>query len=163
MAEQKFLTGIYEAPFGFLCLKMDSDGFLLSITLREQPLCFDWEGGKSNSFKPLADLKKQLSEYFNRKRKVFSVPLRLYGTVFQKRIWNFLLKIPYGEFCTYKNLACNADSLKGARAAGNAVGANPIPVIIPCHRVIPSSGGVGNYNAGADIKKMLLDLEGIVC
>lgn len=103
---------------------------------------------------------KQLKEYFNGERKSFNIPLELKGTEFQKRVWNELIKIPYGDAASYKEIAEKIGSKKSYRAVGNANGKNPIPIIIPCHRVIISNGKLGGYTGGLEIKIKLLELEG---
>lgn len=103
---------------------------------------------------------KLLGEYFDRKRKKFELPLEIVGTDFQKRVWNQLLKIQYGETISYKELALRLGNLKTIRAAARANGANPLPIIIPCHRVIGSDGKLVGYGGGLDIKEKLLQLEG---
>lgn len=81
------------------------------------------------------------------------------GTGFQKAVWKKLLEVPYGEVITYKELACAVGRPAAARAVGNAVGANPVPIVIPCHRVL-AANGLGGYACGVEIKKDLLKLEG---
>jgi methylated-DNA-[protein]-cysteine S-methyltransferase len=103
---------------------------------------------------------KQLREYFEYKRKVFDLPLEIIGTDFQKRVWKELIKIPYGETISYKELAIRLGNLKTIRAAARANGANPLPIIIPCHRVIGSDGKMVGYGGGVDVKEKLLELEG---
>ena len=103
---------------------------------------------------------KQLEEYFERKRKVFDLPLEIIGTDFQKKVWKELLIIPYGETISYKELALRLGNLKTIRAAARANGANPLPIIIPCHRVIGSDGKLVGYGGGLDVKEKLLQLEG---
>ena len=103
---------------------------------------------------------KQLREYFERKRKFFDLPLEIIGTDFQKRVWKELLIISYGETISYKELALRLGNLKTIRAAARANGANPLPIIIPCHRVIGSDGKLVGYGGGLDVKEKLLELEG---
>lgn len=102
---------------------------------------------------------KQLSEYFNGKRKEFNLPLDPVGTKFQKSVWMALLNIPYGETRTYKEIAIKVGNEKGARAVGMANNKNPISIIIPCHRVIGSNKKLVGYAGGLHIKEKLLDLE----
>ena len=102
----------------------------------------------------------QLSEYFKGKRKLFKLPLDIEGTEFQKRVWKELEKIPYGETITYKELAIRLGDEKVIRAAASANGANPLSIIIPCHRVIGSDGSLIGYGGGLHIKEKLLALEG---
>lgn len=102
----------------------------------------------------------QLQEYFNRERKEFNLPLEMEGTDFQKRVWNELLKIPYGKTISYKTLALRLGNEKVIRAAATANGSNPLPIIVPCHRVIGSDGLMVGYGGGIELKEKLLTLEG---
>lgn len=102
----------------------------------------------------------QLEEYFNRKRKVFNIPLDIEGTDFQKKVWNELLNIPYGKTISYKQLSKRLGNPKLLRAVGKANSTNPVAVVIPCHRVINSNGDLGGYAGGLEIKEKLLELEG---
>ena len=101
----------------------------------------------------------QLKEYFNKKREIFTIPLDIKGTTFQKQVWEALCKIPYGTTCSYKDIAHMIQNPKAVRAIGNANHKNPIAIIIPCHRVIAYDKSIGGYAFGTDIKKYLLDLE----
>ena len=105
----------------------------------------------------------QLKEYFLGKRKKFDLPLDINGTDFQKSIWSLLQKIPYAKLYSYMDLAIKIKNVGAVRAVGQANKANPIPIIIPCHRVIGSNGGLTGF-AGSDpknieFKKLLLDIE----
>jgi len=102
----------------------------------------------------------QLDEYFAGKRRYFDLPLEPTGTDFQKQIWKVLCEIPFGKTITYKELATTAKNPKAIRAAGAANGKNPIYIIIPCHRVIGSSGSLTGYAGGLEMKEKLLKLEG---
>ncbi|WP_411503444.1 methylated-DNA--[protein]-cysteine S-methyltransferase [Brevibacillus centrosporus] len=108
-----------------------------------------------------AAAKKQLEEYFAGERKVFDLPIVLYGTPFQKSVWNALADIPYGETRSYKDIALAIGAAKAVRAIGGANNRNPIPIIIPCHRVIGSNGALVGYGGGLPIKEHLLALEGV--
>ncbi|OAV73938.1 Methylated-DNA--protein-cysteine methyltransferase, constitutive [Bacteroidales bacterium Barb7] len=101
----------------------------------------------------------QLEEYFAGKRTGFDLPLQQDGTSFQQKVWSELLRIPYGTTITYAELASRSGNPKACRAAGSANGKNNIFIIIPCHRVIQSSGKTGGYAYGTDMKQFLLDLE----
>ena len=108
-------------------------------------------------------LPEQLKQYFESELKTFTVPLDIQGTTFQLQVWNELMKIPYGEVVTYKYIALKIKNEKSFRAVGNAVGANPVPIIIPCHRVIKTSGLLGGFSGGGPkVKEKLLELEGCV-
>jgi len=102
----------------------------------------------------------QLKEYFAGTRKEFDVPLDIEGTDFQQKVWNELQKIPYGKTISYKSLSEKLGDVKAIRAVGKANGQNPIPIIIPCHRVIGANGTLVGYAGGLAIKEKLLHLEG---
>ena len=111
----------------------------------------------------LAKAKKELDNYFAGKLKYFTVNIDLQeGSPFDCTVWKALLTIPYGETRSYKWLAGAVGRPKAARAVGSANGRNPIAIIIPCHRVIASGGGLGGYSGGLDIKRMLLGVERVV-
>ncbi|UXZ05869.1 methylated-DNA--[protein]-cysteine S-methyltransferase [Moraxella nasicaprae] len=102
----------------------------------------------------------QLNEYFAGQRQQFDVPLNLQvGTVFQQTVWQVLCDIPYGQTISYARLAQLIGKPTAYRACANANGKNPISIIIPCHRVIASDGGIGGYTGGLDIKQKLLQIE----
>ncbi|NDV47279.1 methylated-DNA--[protein]-cysteine S-methyltransferase [Paludibacter sp. 221] len=106
-------------------------------------------------------LKNELEEYFGKKRKIFTVPLDLVGTDFQKEVWSALLKIPQGETVSYKQLATRIGDTKAVRAVANANAMNKIAIIVPCHRIIGSDNSLTGYAGGLDRKMKLLNLEGI--
>jgi O-6-methylguanine DNA methyltransferase len=101
----------------------------------------------------------QLRNYLEGKLKRFDCSLDLRGTSFQKKVWSALAKIPYGETKSYQEIAKSIGHPKAFRAVGNANGANPIPIILPCHRVIESNGGLGGFGYGIKVKQQLLDFE----
>ena len=103
----------------------------------------------------------ELDEYFHGNRKVFDVPLKMVGTDFQKRVWEALLRVPFGTTSTYLQLAKNIKNEKAVRAVASANGANSMSIIIPCHRIIGSNGKLVGYAGGLPIKKQLLKLEQI--
>ena len=103
----------------------------------------------------------QLKEYFEGNRKSFDLPIDAKGTEFQKKVWDELLKIPYGETKSYKDIALAIGNEKACRAIGMANNKNPIPIIIPCHRVIGSNKKLVGYSGGIDIKEKLLNIENI--
>jgi len=104
----------------------------------------------------------QLQEYFRGERRGFDLQLDLQGTPFQQKVWKALMAIPYGETRSYRDIAREINCPKGFRAVGQANGSNPIPIIIPCHRVVASDGSLGGYSGGLEIKKALLALEGVL-
>lgn len=102
---------------------------------------------------------KQILEYLKGERQTFDLPLRPQGTPFQQKVWTALLNIPYGETRTYRDLAQAVDCPRGFQAVGQANSKNPIPILIPCHRVIGSSGALRGYAGGTDLQQTLLSLE----
>jgi len=109
--------------------------------------------------KILTQTKTQLDKYFKGELKNFSIPLKLTGTDFQKKVWQALLQIPYGKTISYKQEALNIGNEKAFRTVANANGKNPISIIVPCHRVVNSNGKLGGYTGGIEKKVFLLDLE----
>jgi O-6-methylguanine DNA methyltransferase len=104
----------------------------------------------------------QLTRYFNGKLAKFTCPIDMVGTPFQIRVWRELAKIPYGSTITYKHLAKRAGVPKASQAVGRANGANPLPIIIPCHRILGSNGALVGYSCGIKTKEFLLRLEGAI-
>lgn len=104
--------------------------------------------------------RRELDEYFRGRRRRFDIPLdmRLMSN-FSRRILTITAQIPYGQVSTYREVAARAGSPRGYRAAGNALGANPLPIVVPCHRVLHSTGGLGGYTGGLDRKRTLLAIE----
>jgi len=103
--------------------------------------------------------RKQLDEYLNGNRKEFDIPLLMIGTGFQRRVWKALMRVPYGATYTYGQIAEDVGSPRAVRAVGGAARANPISIIIPCHRIIGSDGELVGYGGGLPLKKWLLKLE----
>ena len=116
----------------------------------------DWQESEERT----AVARRELREYFAGKRRIFDVTLDLHGTEFQKKCWRALLKIPYGETRTYAQIAKAVGNPRGFRAVGMANHDNPVPIIVPCHRVLASDGTLGGYGGGLDMKRKLLELEG---
>ncbi|MCQ2052662.1 MAG: methylated-DNA--[protein]-cysteine S-methyltransferase [archaeon] len=115
---------------------------------------------KKDSTNTLNKAFKQLQEYLDGKRRRFTLKCRPEGTDFQKDVWNALQKIPYGKTISYTELADMIGHPRSQRAVGNANKHNPIPLFIPCHRVIMANGNIGGYSSGVDIKEQLLKIEG---
>lgn len=123
-------------------------------------VCFEHERIDAPSDPPLAT--QQLAEYFAGARREFSAPLDLRGvTDFRAAVLRELMQVPYGETTTYRELARAVGNPNAVRAVGGACANNPLPLFIPCHRVLRSDGAVGGYRGGADAKRFLLALEGI--
>jgi len=108
---------------------------------------------------PVGEAVRQLNEYFAEKRAAFDLPLAPEGTAFQRSVWRQLQEIPYGETISYGELARRVGNPKASRAVGSANGANPLPIVIPCHRVIAGDGTLGGFGGGLPTKQMLLALE----
>lgn len=106
-------------------------------------------------------LKEELLEYLDGRRKNFTVPIDLNGTPFQKKVWFELLKIPYGKIKSYGQIARELGKPGAARAVGMANNRNPVPILVPCHRVVGSDGSLVGYGGGLEFKKFLLELEGV--
>lgn len=111
----------------------------------------------------LKEAVKQLNEYFAGERREFTLPLSMEGTAFQKRVWEALCAIPYGETRTYGQIAAQIENPGGSRAVGMANHNNPVAIIVPCHRVVGAGGKLTGYAGGLGIKRALLELEGISC
>ena len=110
----------------------------------------------------LHEARTQLQAYFEGERQTFTLPLRLVGTAFQQEIWEVLRKIPYGKTCSYLSVAQQIGRPRAVRAVANAIGANPLSLFIPCHRVIGKSGDLTGYAGGLAAKRLLLAQEGIL-
>ena len=109
---------------------------------------------------PLAECARQLTDFFAGKRQRFELPLSAHGTPFQQRVWREIAAISYGETITYAELARRAGAAGSARAAGAATGRNPLSIVVPCHRVVGSSGNLTGYAGGLERKTRLLEIEG---
>ncbi|MCG2721949.1 MAG: methylated-DNA--[protein]-cysteine S-methyltransferase [Thermodesulfovibrionales bacterium] len=143
---------IFESPIGFLYL-LFHEKTLRGISFRK-PV----EIIRRGSAPPL--IKKELREYFDNGIHEFTQPILLMkGTEFEKTVWLALKEIPYGETKTYKWLSEKIDKPAASRAVGQALSKNPLPIVLPCHRVIESDGSLGGYSAGTNIKRRLLDIE----
>lgn len=117
-------------------------------------------GGRQAPEQMLKRTVKALQDYFAGKRPAFALPLDMwYYTAFQKAVWNAAAGVPYGETRSYGWIARRIRRPRAARAVGQALGANPLPIIVPCHRIISSAGTLGGFSSGTALKKQLLDLE----
>ena len=142
----------YDFPIGGMYIA-EAGGAITDVTTR--PI----EGTVQKETQLISYAAEMLNEYFDGKREVFDLPLNPEGTEFQKKVWNALLTIPYGQTRSYKEQAEAVGNVKACRAVGAANGKNPISVIIPCHRVIGSAGSLVGYGGGLEMKKALLELE----
>ncbi|MDE5702142.1 methylated-DNA--[protein]-cysteine S-methyltransferase [uncultured Bacteroides sp.] len=164
-------TKRYESPCGILLLGSYEDKLCLCDWQTEKHhdyvsrrlkriLQTDFEEGTSEVIERTVC---QLDDFFAGKRKEFDVPLLFVGTDFQKTVWNELLKIPFGTTVSYGEMARRIGMPKAVRAVANANGANAISILAPCHRVIGSDHSLTGYGGGLDVKRALLELEGILC
>lgn len=156
---------LWKSPIGPLGLVMRGSK-LSRIRFGADPADFPFEVertyGSSGREDPGAftDVRQQLEEYFAGKRLIFRLPLDMdQGTPFQRRVWKALRDIPYGQTVSYKDIAGSICQPSATRAVGTANGMNPLPVIVPCHRVVAADGTLGGFTGGLDIKKKLLKLE----
>ncbi len=156
-------------PVGPLYLAASQQG-LLALSFTDSELDFvDWLKGYTNSevrrdSSRLADPARQVREYLAGNRQLFDLPLDLrFMTDFQRRVLTTVAGVPTGHVTTYGDLARRIDRPKGARAVGRALGSNPIPIVLPCHRVLAADGGLGGYSGrgGIETKRYLLALEGV--
>ena len=142
----------YQSPFGLLKIgAADGKVILVGIVSKQD------EPNQPTALS--AEVYRQLQEYFAGKRTMFTVPYALNGTSFQQTVWTQIAKIPYGQTVTYKDIAQAIDKPRAFQATGRAVGANPLAILIPCHRVVGSNGELTGYAFGLEMKKALLNLE----
>lgn len=147
---------VYAMPQGRMTI-VDSGGAVVRIGFG----VLDVEGSALSPTALTNEAATQLMEYFAGKRRTFSLPLAPKGTPFQKEVWQALSSIPYGQTRSYADIAAQVGRPKAFRAVGMANNRNPIPIVIPCHRVVGSSGDMVGYAYGTKIKRYLLELEGL--
>jgi methylated-DNA-[protein]-cysteine S-methyltransferase len=159
--KNNYIIKIMDSPVGRLTLVANQKRTLTAIrwdkedTNREKP-----ENIAEDEHDPvLLKAEQQLREYFEGQRQIFSLDLDFDGTEFQKKVWNALLTIPFGETRSYGDIARQIGNPKSVRAVGAANGKNPLPIIVPCHRVIGSSGKLVGFGGGMENKALLLNLE----
>lgn len=147
-----------DSPVGTLFITIEN-AHITKISY-DEPVNWEILAGEEGEIEIYQQLLEQLAGYFVGEREVFDLPIFLQGTPFQQRVWQALSEIPYGVVVSYKDIAIAAGSPKAVQAVGQANRANPIPILIPCHRCVKSDGALGGYN-GADIdkKQYLLALE----
>ncbi|MBS0378163.1 MAG: methylated-DNA--[protein]-cysteine S-methyltransferase [Proteobacteria bacterium] len=151
-----------DSPVGPLLLAGTAKA-LLHIKFLAAPSATAAEAGWVEDARPFAAALTQLKEYFAGSRRAFDLPLAPEGTPFQLRVWQALRTITYGSTVSYGELARRLGMAGGARAVGLANGANPLPIIVPCHRVIGADGSLTGFGGGLPIKRALLELEGAGC
>lgn len=158
-----FYTWFEDSPVGRLLLAGTAEhlkyvAFDDGSTLKRQSIPLDsWE----HSEKPFRETVRQLKAYFKGQRTTFDLPLAADGTEFQKRVWQELGNVPYGATVSYGEIATAIGQPTASRAVGMANGRNPISIVVPCHRIIGSSGKLVGYGGGLERKTRLLQLEGI--
>jgi methylated-DNA-[protein]-cysteine S-methyltransferase len=151
---------VMSSPIGPLTLVADNNA-LVAVLFKEDRLTSRYLANSmiAPTHLILQAARDQLHEYFKGKRQEFDIPINLDGTIFQQRAWQALRCIPYGQTCSYGAQAAHMGTPKAARAVGAANGCNPIPVIVPCHRVTGASGTLTGYAGGLDTKAFLLEHE----
>lgn len=155
-------TCIMKSPIGNLELK-EKQGRLVEVVFcgkRKRQIHKDFKNGPLSP--TLQKAKEQLEEYFTGQRKKFNLPLQIMGTDFQEKVWQQLKKVGYGESQSYSELAKGVGAPKAMRAVGSACGKNPLPIIVPCHRILSKSGTLGGFSGGLEVKAWLLEHEGIL-
>ena len=153
------MTGLYIHTFltliGSVSVAEDGSGRITALYLPNQNL----EPMDENETSVLSEAAAQVNEYLSGRRRAFDLPLSIEGTDFFTDVLDAVNDIPYGEIRTYAEVADMAGHPNAYRAVGTACAKNPLPLIIPCHRVVPSSGGIGSYAGGSSLKRRLLELE----
>ncbi|TXH69126.1 MAG: methylated-DNA--[protein]-cysteine S-methyltransferase [Lysobacteraceae bacterium] len=153
----------FDTPIGVLTIAADAHG-LRHIGFPRDKYPADrtgWRQCAGGDTSPLLrNARQQLQDYFSGERSAFDLPLTPQGTVFQLEVWRMLAQIPYGQTWTYRDLAHAIGKPAAVRAVGAANGRNPLPIVLPCHRVIGADGGLTGFGGGLDIKAALLRLEG---
>lgn len=157
---QQLCCTYIQSPVGLLLVAGDADGLCLlsfpngSRTVQARP---EWQ----QADEPFRELRRQLDAYFAGELRQFDLPYRLSGTAFQNSVWQYLASIPYGETRSYGEIAAWLGRHGAARAVGAANGNNPLPIILPCHRVIGADGSLTGFGGGMPTKQFLLKHEGV--
>lgn len=160
-------THTYPSPIGNLYIAVRRDGTVIRIGFAPAEDWGDEYVAEENKY-ACGEVEYQLDEYFAGRLRRFTLDLEFEGTEFQRLVWQRLRKINYGDVITYGEIARKIGKKDAARAVGNAVASNPIPILVPCHRVVPASGEIGNYalrtlnGSGTETKRSLLALEGAI-
>jgi len=156
------IFNVMPSPVGPLLLAADTQGLrLIEFGSPRHPMrrTDDWHEGSSAV---LDETRDQLDDYFAGRRRTFDLPLAPHGTGFQQQVWLALRDIPYGETISYAQLARRLDMPTATRAVGAANGRNPLPIVVPCHRVIGADGSLTGFGGGLPTKRFLLELEGAI-
>ena len=154
-AEEPYYWELVPSPLGAIIVTVDGDARLTEIRLDGE------QRSGPRDARRCADACMQLAEYFAGKRREFDLALAPRGTPFQQRVWKALRAIPFGMVRTYGDVARDIGQPGAMRAVGQANGRNPLPIVVPCHRVIAGDGTIGGYSGGLNVKHRLLALEGI--
>ena len=154
-----------DSPFGPISVAVDDEGALVRVILPNGQSAWAAEVARKGHSRVPDEARcdhavGQLSQYFDHNRTTFDLALHPVGTQFQKTVWAALTKIPYGKTATYGEIAGRLGNPSAVRAVGRANGANPIPIVIPCHRVIGSDGSLTGFGGGLGLKEALLVIEG---
>jgi methylated-DNA-[protein]-cysteine S-methyltransferase len=147
-----------DSPVGQLIVRGDGQ-FITGLFMAGQKRWYGPDAAWKEDDAPFAAVREELAEYFAGTRQQFDVPLRMIGTPFQRRVWQELVRIPFGTTINYGQLAARVGRPTASRAVGNSNGRNPIAIIVPCHRVIGAGGKLTGYAGGLDKKEWLLDWE----
>jgi len=162
----KMHYSFYDSPIGYLVIITEEGNLTGLIIATDKTYTNDGaEYIESPDTNPLHQLiHSQLKDYFQGSRKTFDLPLKPEGTAFQKSVWAVALEIPYGETITYGEMAARLGDINKSRAVGGALGKNPIPIIIPCHRILGKNGKLTGFSAigGVDTKSKLLEIEKLI-
>jgi methylated-DNA-[protein]-cysteine S-methyltransferase len=158
--QKEYFCKIIESPAGSLKLVACDDGLAAVLWENDSPLRVRLNiGAEHENHAVLVETERQLQEYFAGGRKTFDLKLDFAGTGFQKKVWAALLTIPFGETRSYGQIARQIGNPKAVRAVGAANGRNPLSIVVPCHRVIGSTGQLTGFAGGLTIKALLLELE----
>jgi methylated-DNA-[protein]-cysteine S-methyltransferase len=154
-------TSVIESPVGPLHLAATDEGLTHILFVDQMDREPQVVSGDGAARRIVRETERQLDDYFAGRRRKFDVPLAPAGTEFQRATWKALAEVPYGETISYAELARRMDRPRAVRAVGAANGANPIPIILPCHRIVGADQSLTGYGGGLDRKRRLLSLEGV--
>lgn len=155
----QIFTAVYESPIGSIEIKAERRSIVDVRFVEKSGLTRPPRGSVAGGPEVLKACQSQLEQYFGGKRTSFSLPLKLEGTAFQKKVWAALLRVPFGKTTTYGAIAAALGNKRAGRAVGGANHRNPVSVIVPCHRVVGSDGRLTGYGGGLWRKEWLLDHE----
>jgi len=150
---------VIDTPIGALTLAASESG-LASVAFGRALPASGPQSGAGSAETWLAEAERQFAEYFDGRRMEFDLPVDVHGTDFQRRVWRAVATVPYGETASYAEVAGRAGAPGAHRAAGSACGANPLAIVVPCHRVVASNGSLRGYGGGLGAKGWLLAHEG---